>query len=163
VKINDSHNAFVRHSHDGSRTFGPIAIMSNNAYPSNWSRAENQADQSLIGLASVLRPTLVSDFRVSYFAARSSSGMPNSQDCANSRGLGATSINIPQAGLLIGNSLSNDNLERRFELTESLTWQRAAHRVRAGVDWEYSGDQNLIRDNEPVSMTLFSPDQVRAF
>src|SRR5262249_19543257 len=54
VKINDSHNAFVRHSHDGSRTFGPIAIMSNNAYPSNWSRAENQADQSLIGLASVL-------------------------------------------------------------------------------------------------------------
>ena len=163
MKITDSHTAFVRHSHDGSRTFAPIAITSNNAYPSNWNRGDNKADQSLIALASVLRPTLVSDLRASYFVVGSSSGKPDDQDCANCLGLSAPSINIPQAGLLIGNSLSNDNEERRFELTESLTWQRGTHRARLGADWEYSSDRNLIRDNDPVSMTLFSPDQVRAF
>ena len=77
--------------------------------------------------------------------------------------LGAPSINVPQAGLVIGNSTAIDNLERRFHLNDSITWQRSAHRARFGVDWEHNRERNLIWSNEPVTITLFSPDRVRAY
>ena len=77
-------------------------------------------------------------------------------------GHGAPSITVSQTGLVIGNSAHVDNLERRFQLNESIVWQRNTHRVRAGVDWAHSRDRNFIRINEPVTMTLFSPDRVRA-
>src|SRR5205807_1534253 len=67
-RLSSKHTAFVRYSHDGSRAFGPGGLAPNsNAYPSNWVRQSEWADQSLLGLTSVLRPTLVNDFRFSYF------------------------------------------------------------------------------------------------
>lgn len=166
ARISNAHTLFVRHSHDGSRGFGPAAAIgggSSNAYPSNWSQVVTRADQSLVAFTSVLRPTLVNDLRVSSFYVRSTVGGADDKDCAGCFGLGAPAINVPQAGLLIGNSASNDNLERRYQLNDSMTWQRSGHRVRLGVNWEHNRDRNFIWANEPVSMTLFSPDQVRAY
>ena len=88
---------------------------------------------------------------------------PGDQDCEECLGLGSPAINIPQAGLVLGNSTAIDNLGRRFHLNDAITWQRSAHRVRLGVNWEHNRDRNLVWNNEPVSITLFSPDRVRAF
>ena len=70
AKVSDRHTLFARYSHDGSRAFGPAAIGggSPNAYPSNWNRIVTNADQGLVALTSVLRPTLVNDLRLSVFA-----------------------------------------------------------------------------------------------
>ena len=70
---------------------------------------------------------------------------------------------MAQTGLVIGNSTTTDNLERRFHLTDSITWQASTHRARFGLDWEHNRDRNLIWSNEPVTMTLFSPGRVRAY
>ena len=52
-----------------------------NAYPSNWVRQLTWADQSLLGVTSVLRPTLVNDFRFSYFFLSDDQLPPEQQDC----------------------------------------------------------------------------------
>ena len=166
VNINTANNAFVRHSYDGSRAFGPAATItggSPNAYPSNWNRVVTRADQSLAGLTTVLRSSIVNDLRVSYFVVTSRQGAASQRDCAGCLGVGAPAISIPQAGLLIGSSTATDNLERRIHLADAVTWQGAAHRARVGIDWEIDRDRNLIWNNEPVALTLFSPDQVRTY
>jgi hypothetical protein len=72
-------------------------------------------------------------------------------------------ITIQQAGLTIGNSSALDTLDRRLELNDSLVWQKRQHRLRFGADWERNRDRNLGWNNEPVAISLFSPDRVRAF
>ncbi len=165
-RINASHTVFIRHSHDGSRAFAPTPANSGgspNAYPSNWSTTRTRADQSLAGLTSVLRPTLVNDLRVSYFGIRVRASAADEDACPGCLGIGAPSITIQQAGLVIGNSSATDNLEGRFELNDVLTWQKGRHRVAVGADWERNRDRNLIWNNDPVTMTLFAPDRVSTY
>ena len=165
-KITSAHTVFVRHSHDGSRAFGPAAAItggSPNAYPSNWNRLATRAHQSLVGLTSVLRATLINDLRFSYFGVRSDMSPPREQECAGCLGLGAPSITVAQAGLVIGNSTAIDGLARRFHLNNSTTWLLGPHRVRFGIDWEHNRDRNFAWSNEPVSITLFAPARVRAY
>jgi Carboxypeptidase regulatory-like domain len=162
ARISNSHTAFLRYSHDGNRSFA-AGNTQTNAYPSNWFRNLNWADQGLLGLTSVLRPTLVNDLRFSYFFISSSTVPGQEKDCAGCLGIGAPTINVPQAGLTVGQSQTILGLGRRFQLTDSVTLQRGSHRVRFGIDWEHNRGENLVWSNEPVTMTLFSPDQVRAY
>ncbi len=161
-RISAAHTLFVRQSHDGSRAFGPSPSTGNlAAYPSQWTRQLAWVDQSMLGLTSVFRSTLVNDFRFSYFFSSTNETAPRNQDCLGCLGIGAPAINIPQARLFIGNSSSNYNLGRRFHLGDIITWQRSAHRVRIGAEWEYNRSGSLSWANEPATLTLFSPVQAR--
>ena len=132
-RISSRHTAFVRHSHDGSRAFSPSPSTGNlAAYPSQWTRQVAWVDQSLLGLTSVFRPTLVNDLRFSYFFSSTNETAPQEQDCPGCLGIGAPAINIPQANLFIGESSWNYNVGRRFHLSDIVTWQRATHRARFG-------------------------------
>ena len=163
-RLSSKHTAFVRYSHDGSRAFGPGAIGGNaNTYPSNWVRELTWADQSLLGITTVLRPTLVNDFRFSYFYLSNNQLAPEERDCRGCLGIGAPMISVLQAGLVIGQSTTSLNPGRRFHLNDSIAWQRGTHRVRFGVDWEHNRGGSLAWANEPVTMTLFSPDEVRRY
>lgn len=162
ARISAAHTAFVRQSHDGNRAFAPSPISGNlDAYPSQWTRQAAWVDQSLLGLTSVFRPTLVNDFRFSYFFSSTQESAPQQRDCAGCLGMGAPAINIPQASLFIGNSSSNYNVGRRFHLGEVITWQRSTHRVRIGAEWEYNRSDSLGWPNEPATLTLYSPAQAR--
>jgi hypothetical protein len=166
TKINSANSLLARYSYDGSHVFGPSTpgnTTAANAYPSNWTRLTVGADQTVAGLTSVVRPTLVKDLRLSVFRLRSTSAGARTADCPGCLGVGSPSIMVVQTGLLMGNSSSVDNLERRLQLNDAITWQHGTHRVRVGVDWEQNRDRNLIWNNEPVSITLYSPDRVRAF
>jgi hypothetical protein len=163
-RITNSHTAFVRYSHDGSQSLGPItfaasAVGPNNGYPSTWSRQPAWADQTLAGLTSVLRSTLVNDLRISYFFVSSSVVPASEQDCPGCLGIGAPSISIAQAGFYLGNSTYNFNLGRRYQVNDSLTWQRGTHRARFGIDWEHNRGGMQTGINESVTISLFSPDQ----
>jgi hypothetical protein len=166
AKINDAHGAFLRHSYDGSQAFGPgpaVAAGSANAYPSNWSAVETSGRQSVFGLTSVLRPTLLNDLRFSSFVLETQIGPAREEDCGGCLGLGGPQITVALTGLIFGNSSAFDTRERRFHLSDSMTWQARAHRVRVGIDWEHNRDRNLSWISDPVSMTLYSPARVRAF
>jgi outer membrane receptor protein involved in Fe transport len=104
----------------------------------------------------------VNEFRFSYFFISSSILPAGEQDCAGCLGIGAPGIAIAQAGLYVGTSSVAFNLGRRWEFNDSMTWVRGRHRVRFGADWEHDRGGNLLWDNDPVTISLFSPDQVRA-
>lgn len=160
-RINNAHTVFVRYSHDGSRAFAPDSAANAMAYPSQWTRQLAWADQSLLGLTSVLRPKLVNDFRFSYFFTSSSESAPGEQDCPGCLGLGAPAISITQAGLSLGSSFFDLSLARQFEFTDAVTWQRGRHRIRFGVNWERHRGGNTVWQN--ASIVLFSPQQARQY
>jgi hypothetical protein len=165
-RLSSKHTAFLRYSHDGTRAVGPMTGAANtvgNSYPSNWVRELTWADQSVLGLTSILRPTLVNDFRFSYFFMSDDQLPPGQQDCPGCLGIGAPTISVPQAGLVIGQSTTTLYPGRRFHLNDSMAWQRGTHRARFGVDWERNRGGSLTWANEPATITLFSPDQVRTF
>ena len=55
-RINANHNLFARYSHDGNHGFGP---RSGSPLPSNWLVNRNWADQSIMGITSTFRSTLM--------------------------------------------------------------------------------------------------------
>jgi hypothetical protein len=135
-----------------------------NAYPSNWVRQRTWADQTLLGVTSVLRPTLVNDFRLSYFFLSDDQLAPEQQDCPGCLGIGAPAIMIGSPALFtIGQSSATLNPGRRFHFNDSVAWQRGAHRARFGMEWEHNRGGALSWNNEPATITLFTPDQVRTF
>jgi hypothetical protein len=160
--ISSRQTAFLRYSHDGNRAFGPITNQLN-AYPSSWVRQLAWADQSLIGLTSVLRANLINDLRFSYFFISPSQLPPQQSDCPGCLGIGAPTITITQAGLSIGQSSTILGLGRRFHFSDFVSLQKGPHRSRFGMDWEHNRGGPLSWTNEPVTMTLFSPDQVRQY
>ncbi|MBZ5619592.1 MAG: carboxypeptidase regulatory-like domain-containing protein [Acidobacteriia bacterium] len=165
-RLSSKHTVFLRYSHDGGRGFAPVTGTATgiaNAYPSNWARELTWADQSLLGVTSVLRPTLVNDFRFSYFFFSDDQLPPQPGDCPGCLGIGAPMISIPQAGLVIGQSSTTLFPGRRFHFNESLAWQRGTHRARFGAEWEYNRGGSYSWANEPASITLFAPDQVRTY
>ena len=157
-RIGTAHRAFVRYSHDTSDAFG-----SANAYPSNWNRVATDAAQAVAGVTSVVRGSLISDVRVSVFGVQSALGPGRATDCERCVGIGSPAISIPQAALTIGNSTATDYRARRIQITGALSWQAGRHQVRAGIDWEHNRERNVIWINEPVTLTLYSPDEVRAY
>ena len=159
--LSHAHTGFVRYSHDGSRGFSSNSPANAAAYPSQWFRETAWSDQSLLGLTSVLTPTLVNDFRFSYLFISSAEGLPQEQDCQGCLGLGAPAITIAQAGLSVGSSTYNTGLARQFQFTDAVTWQHGRHRIRFGVDWEHHRGGNTVWQNVPASITLFSPQQAR--
>src|SRR5262245_711637 len=159
-RLSNAHTAFIRYSHDGVRAFGP-PTTSLTAYPSFWSQQPLWADQSILGLTSAFSDTLVNDLRFSYFYVSSSQTKLTEQECPGCLGIGAPSITVAQVQLTIGRSQIQQTLGRRFHLIDYVTWQRAAHRVRFGVDWEYNRGGVLMVSNEPAALMLFSPQQAR--
>src|SRR5262245_14527264 len=167
-RIGSMHTAFIRYSHEGGRAFGPSQTTSNpvtflSAYPSQWTRQLVWADQSLLALTSVLHPALVNDLRFSYFYTSTSEVAPTASDCAGCLGLGAPAINIQQARLFIGDSSAVYRPTRHFHFTDGIAWQWGTHRVRFGVDWEHHRNSIAAWQNEPATINLFSPDQVRTY
>jgi hypothetical protein len=166
-RISNMHTALVRYSHDGSRAFGPtsFSLRPSFTYPSGWTRQRAWADQSILGLTSVLRPTLVNDLRFSYFFISSSELAPTEQDCPGCLGIGAPLITFAQDTMMDigrGGSVSY-NLGRRFHFNDSVIWQYGTHRARFGADWEHNRGGRLDWLSEPAGLTLFSPQQARQY
>jgi len=156
------HSAFVRYTHDGNRSFGPL-VGAINVLPSGWSRITNWVDQSLAGLTSVLSPRLVSDLRFSYSFMSAPETPATAADCPGCLGLGAPRINIADAGVQFGMARRGSFVGRRYQLTESLVWQRDSHRLRFGFDWEHSTNSGQFLGQEPATVNLYSPREVRQF
>ncbi len=169
-RLSNRHTVFLRHSHDGLRAFGPrqagsgaLAITTGESYPTNWQRERAWVDQTVFGLTSVLRPSVVNDLRISYLFISTADALPREQDCPGCLGIGAPQIAVQNAGLQIGNSLSFDVLGRRWHLNDAVAWQKGSHRIRFGGEWEYTRGGRTTVNFEPVAMTLFSPQEARAY
>lgn len=144
--LSAKNSLFARFSHDGNLGFGPYG----GAQPlqSSWSSNNNWSDQYALGYTSVLTPNLVNDVRGFYHWWRSLVEIASASQCPApciAAGLPSLVAGGNAGAGMVGSSTfyggASDNSpqprqERSYELVESLTWQKGAHRLKFGFDYE---------------------------
>lgn len=141
-RISTKHNMFARYSHDGNKGFGQV--FSPQATPSNWVRNRNWADQSIIGITSVLTPRIVNDARVQYQYWSNHNEQPSAADCVEPKCIGAglpgllavlgTNLGFGGAAIGVNPNAPQTRNTRRYEITDSVTVQMGSHRLKLGMD-----------------------------
>jgi hypothetical protein len=164
-RINQTNSLFVRQSHEGGLSYGPTTVngVGALAYPSAWTRQPEWTDQSILGLTSQLGSKWVNDFRFSYFFVSSGEQAPTEGKCRGCLGIGAPGINVTDSELFIGTSTTTVVLGRRYHLNDIADWQKGTHSIRFGGDWETTRGGRTDTADQPVTMNLFSPEQVQEF
>jgi hypothetical protein len=120
-------------------------------------------DQSIGGITSILSPSLVNDLRFSYFFVSTGATPVSPEDCPDCLGAGVPRIDIGDAEVSFGQRPPFSFVGRRYQLTESLAWQRGNHSLRFGFDWEHAASSTQSFTNEPATIELYSPREVRQF
>ena len=95
-RLSANHTMFARYSHDGNSGFGPNGGAT---MPSNWLRNTNWSDQTIFGLTSTLRPSLVNDFRFNYTYWHNRNLFPTQADCP-----GCLALGFPEISTYVGSS-----------------------------------------------------------
>ena len=158
--LNAKHNLFLRYSHDGNSGFGQSLEFGD---PSNWPHNTNWADQSIIGLTSSLTPTIVNDVRFQYNYWNNHNNQAVASDCSSPCFAGQ----LPNIFTFLGSNLPavgpNFNAPqarntRRFELVETLSWQKGSHRLKFGGDLNPTKSAGLWGFCTPQCTGAFSPD-----
>lgn len=159
--ISANHHLFVRYSHDGNGGFGPNGQTS---LPSNWLRNTNWSDQSILGLTSSLRPTLVNDFRFSYQYWQNRNLFPNSSVCADCLGLNFPQVQINSTNVYIGNTSNATQGRdlRRYNFTDTMNWQRGSHSIRFGFEIEHAPGTGFWGYCDPACVQVASPELVKS-
>ena len=143
--ISANESIFFRYSHDGNINDGQGSAPAGDA--STWSYSNNWADQYIMGLTSVIRPTLVNDFHGQYHYWSNHTLDAPAGTCSlpclpNPRG-------FPNVFTLIGSNYPGVGPEqnqpqsrgtRRYEYVDALSWQKGSHRFKFGADLNLTTD-----------------------
>lgn len=160
-KVTDRHNAFLRYSHDQNKGFGPNggAVL-----PSNWLQNKNFSDQGVIGITSVLKPTLVNDFRFNFTYWQNRNLFPDSSVCADCVGLNFPQLNINGTNVTIGNTSNATQGRdlRRYTFLDNVSWQKGSHRIRFGTEIEHAPGTGFWGFCDPACTVGLSPEFIRS-
>ena len=159
--INEKHNAFFRYSHDGNTNSGPFGTP---VPPSNFVSNSNWVDQFTLGITSVLRPTLVNDLRFSYWYWQNRNAPAACGGCPGSGGPEIFFAGVASTNVALGNNFNSPQGRdlRRYPLTDSVTWQKGAHRIKFGGDYEFNRGTGYWGFFDPARAYLLSPETLGA-
>ncbi|MGI8746298.1 MAG: TonB-dependent receptor [Bryobacteraceae bacterium] len=159
--LSNNHHLFARYSHDGNAGFGPNGQTS---LPSNWLRNTNFADQSVFGLTSTLRPTLVNEFRFNYQYWQNRNLFPNDSVCSGCIGLNGPQIQIYQTNVYFGNTSNATQGRdlRRYQWNDTVNWQKGSHSVRFGGEYEHAPGTGFWGFCDPACLVVAPPELVRS-
>jgi hypothetical protein len=162
--LSEKHNLFLRFSHDGNKDFGPY---NGTGAPSAWVYNANWSDQYIMGVTSTLTANLVNDFRAVYHYWQNEGPNANASDC----NLPCVGIGLPAIISMVGSSTytygaGNDpngpqyHQNRSYQVTDTVTWQKGAHRLRFGIDMEHTTTAYKPWDKcDPACISIFSVEQ----
>lgn len=162
--LNTKNNFFLRYSHDGNDGFGPALTYGD---PSNWPHNVNWADQSILGLTTLLTPNLVNDLRIQYNYWNNHNLPASPSDCSGPCTAGtlpAVVFFVPGSALpAVGPNLNSPQARntRRYELVESLSWQKGSHRLKFGGDLNPTYSAGLWGFCTPMCVGAVSPTFIR--
>lgn len=160
-QITMEHLLFARYSHDGNAGFGPANVNGSAPLPSDWLRNKNWADQSVLGLTSVLSSTVVNDFRFNYGYWLNRNLFPTESDCPGCVGLGLPEVAmVGSSNFYVGNThnATQGRDLRRFDLRDDLTWQKGKHRLRFGAELDHEPGTGFWGFCDPACAQVFSPE-----
>lgn len=162
--VNAKHTAFLRGSVDNNNS-----VSGGNTLESNWIASDNYAYQTQLGVTSVLKPTLVNDFRFSFSYLRNRLAPPTQSQCESISGnpdfcFGLNGVRPTILGVTFGNSINvpQDRHPHTYQWTDNVNWTIGSHRVRFGGNWEHNYDHGTWNQNYKGSFSTFSPGQVLA-
>ena len=163
LKLTDKHNLFARYSHDGNKGVGPNG---GSPLPSNWLQNKNFADQSILGVTSVITPTLTNDFRFNYTYWQNRNLFADQNTCpGDCLGLGFPEISLQgSSNFRVGNTQNATQGRdlRRFTFTDAVTWHKNSHSLRFGAEIEHAPGTGFWGYCDPGCVSLFSPEVVRS-
>src|SRR5579863_1029434 len=162
--LNQKNNLFVRYTHDGNAGFGPYALT---PQPASFNYNKNWSDQSLLGLTSVLKPTLVNDLRFQYHYWENNVTDALPQNCVYP----CVGFGLPSIVAYLGSSTYNTGVSvnspqfrqaRSYELIDNLSWQKGNHRLQFGMDYEYMKTKVAPWDFcDPACLYVMSPEEIQ--
>jgi hypothetical protein len=162
--LNQKHTAFLRGSVDSNNS-----ISGGNTLESNWIASSNYAYQTQLGVTSVLKPSLVNDFRFSFSYLRNYLLPPTQSQCESIAGnpdfcFSLNGVRVTALGVTFGNSINvpQDRHPHTYQWTDNVNWTTGSHRVRFGGNWEHVFDHGTWNQNYKGSFSTFSPTQVQA-
>jgi hypothetical protein len=165
IKLSDKNNLFARYSFDNNKTLAPDG---NNILPSRWRDNRSRDHNAQAGLTTILTQKLVNDFRFNYQRITNDELIPDSTQCPPSEpgciGLGGFQININGSNLAFGNTVNAPQNRRlnRWQYTDNLNWEKGAHRIRVGAEWEHNFGYGLWAFLDPGLLVLHNPTDVLA-
>jgi hypothetical protein len=165
IKINDKNNLFTRFSRDKNDAFAPTA---SNRLPSNWRDNRNRDNNIQGGLTTVFSQNIVNDARFNYQRINNTSDIPSDALCppANPACIGARGVQIQVNGsnLVIGNETNapQNRILDRYQTNDNLNWQKGAHRIRFGGEWEHNYGKGSWDFFDPALIVLHDPRDVEA-
>jgi carboxypeptidase family protein len=164
VRLNQKHSLFGRYSNDTNSNSGPFGIP---VPPSNFVSNKNHVDQQLIGLTSVLSPTLVNDFRFShmYWRNRNEPAGCEGDVNANCVGFGGPEIfYLNSVNFALGNNFNSPQGRdlHRYPISNNTTWQKGTHQVKFGGTWEHVDATGYWGFFDPARAYLLSPEYLAA-
>jgi hypothetical protein len=159
--LSAKHHLFARYSHDGNSGFGPNGGAEP---PSNWLQNTNWSDQTVLGVTSTLRPTMVNDFRFNYQYWQNRNLFPNQSVCPSCLGLNFPQVQIYDTNVTIGNTSNATQGRdlRRFQFTDSMNWQKGSHSIRYGFEIEHAPGTGFWGYCDPACLVVAPPELVRS-
>jgi hypothetical protein len=160
-KATEKHSAFLRYSHDQNKGFGPQG----GAVPqSNWLQNRNFSDQGVLNVTSILKPALINDFRFNFTYWQNRNLFADDATCPNCIGLGFPQLNINGTNVTVGNTSNATQGRdlRRFTFLDVVSWQKGAHRMRFGTEYEYAPGTGFWGYCDPACTVGFSPEFIRS-
>ncbi|MCC7499327.1 MAG: carboxypeptidase regulatory-like domain-containing protein [Bryobacterales bacterium] len=156
-RINDTNTAFLRYSHDGNNSFGPRGGIT---LPSDWLVNTNRADQGVVGWTSTIGAAVVNDLRFAFQYWGNENLFPTEKECPGCLGLGFPYVSIQGSGVTLGNTTNapQGRVIRRYNIVESLNWQKGSHRMRFGGSYETMPFSGYWAFGEPAATQVFGPD-----
>lgn len=155
-KLNSKHSAYLRYSNDRNTN-----LSGGGNLESTWTSSKNYADQSNLGITSIINPRVVNEFRYSYSFYSNTLRPPDEKECTNP--LYCFNLNGPRIGGF-GLTLGNDNnvtqhrILRTYQINENIYWQKGAHRIRFGGNWEHLYGHGSWARIFQGTFNLYSPD-----
>ncbi|HEX4951244.1 MAG TPA: TonB-dependent receptor [Blastocatellia bacterium] len=155
-KMSPKHSAYLRYSHDINTN-----VSGGGDLESTWTSSRNYAWQAGLGVTSVLKPTIVNEFRYSYSYYANNLRPPDEKECSNPQY--CFNLNGPRIGGF-GMTIGNDNnvtqhrILRTYQLNENVYWQKGAHRIRFGGNWEHFYGHGSWARIFQGTFNLYSPD-----
>jgi hypothetical protein len=162
-RINNKHSLFARYSYDGNTNSGPFGIP---VPPSNFVSNDNNVQQQLLGVTSVLSGTMVNEFRFShmYWKNRNEPASCVGDVSGNCIGSGGPEIfYLNSVNFALGNNFNSPqgrNLHR-YPVSNNTTWQKGDHQVKFGGEWEHVDAIGYWGFFDPARVYLLSPEYLR--
>lgn len=155
-RLNSKHSLYLRYSQDRNTNLSGSGNLE-----STWTSSRNYADQTNVGLTSILKPTLVNELRLSYSFYSNRLRPPDETECTNP--LYCFNLNGPRIGgfgLTIGNdaNVTQHRILRTYQINENVYWQKGTHRFRFGGNWEHLYGHGSWARIYQGTFNLYSPD-----